>query len=92
MNSAAYWTYLLNNVQENLVLLIPQVVLSPANCSCHLHMQIYGLHMYKRHIHIDNIINATLHKMCFCYFLSIVACYSAITTQTAHGMCIEGKA
>ena len=44
MNPTACWTYLLDNVQEDLVLLISQVVLSPANCSCHLHMQIYGLH------------------------------------------------
>ena len=87
MNSAACGTYLLNNVQEDLILLIPQIVLSPANCSCHLHMQTYGLQMYRRHIHIDNIIGATLHSMCICYLFS----YSATTTRIDHGMCTDSK-
>ena len=30
-------THLLDNVQEDLVLLVPQGVLAPPNCSCHLH-------------------------------------------------------
>ena len=64
------WTYLLNDVQEDLILLIPQIVLSPANCSCHLHMQTHGLQMYRRHIHTDNVVDATLLNMCICYFFN----------------------
>lgn len=30
-------TYLLDNVQEYLILLVPQGVFAPAHCSCHLH-------------------------------------------------------
>ncbi len=43
--------------------------------------------MYTRRIHIDNVIDATLHNMCICYFFNC----SATATRIDHGMCTDSK-